>query len=192
MTFEEAHAEFSVRYYLWALEEFRVEIQEGFPLLKRLDTQPSKTCVRLMQQLSVSDQSAFANALVKRFHRQAMTIVGDTLSPDDTQMIQNYIDSGLITSPEEDAVWDRRLAGDPALKLNRKVFTKTLKDFLFPVLGPDIESRGNGEWGYNCRIGSFQAYTRLDVGGRFHQLCYSHDIVFSGYQLLVERASVLS
>lgn len=192
MTFKEAHVEFSARYYLWALGEFRIEIESGFPLLKRLDTQASKTCVRLMRQLSPSDQRLFADALVKRFHLQGVAAFGHNLSSGEMSVIQDYINSLLTTSTEEGTLLSGATAGDQGSKLNRKVFANILKNCLSPLLGNTFEKRGDGEWRYVWRVGDFKVHTYIDIGGRFHQLSYHHNIVFSGFDMLVDHASVHS
>ncbi len=192
MTFKEAHAEFSVRYYLWSLVEFRNEIESGLPLLKRLDTQPSRTCFRLMQRLSSSDKKRFADALVKRFHPQGVAGFGHNISSGEMLVIQDYTNSLLATSTEEGTISSGARAGDQGSKLNRRLFASLLKTCLSPVLGSTFEKHGDGEWRYVWRIGDFQVHTYIDIGGRFHQLRYSHDIVFSGFDMLVDHASVHS
>jgi len=96
MTFNEAQAEFAVRYYRWAREEFRSEVEHRFPLLTKLNTRTSKACLHLMGRLAVNDQLNFAAALVKRFHKQAVQLAGESLSSEETNMIHSHPIRGKI------------------------------------------------------------------------------------------------
>src|SRR5207247_1574195 len=91
-----------------------------------------------------------------------------------------------------EAFFQRRLDGDQSAKLNRGRFIKILKECLTPVLGREDRWGGGGTWRYNTPIDSLRVETYLDTGGTHHQLCYSHRIIFSGHQTLIEQTSALS
>lgn len=53
----------------------------------------------------------------------------------------------------------------------------------------DVKS---GEWQYETKIGPWTVLTRIDTGGRFHQLTYDHCIILSNEKRLMEHISILS
>jgi hypothetical protein len=99
MTFKGAQIQFAIRYYRWARELFRLEVEQGFPLFKRLNTGPSRACLHLMGQLTPENQLRFADGLAKRFRKEALQITGETLNDWETQMIKRYTDSILLPYP---------------------------------------------------------------------------------------------
>jgi len=189
MTFSDAQAEFALRYYRWAREEFRSEVEHGFPSLKRLKTRPSSLCLHWMEQLTPDNQYRFAAALVKRFRKPVLAATGETLNNWETQMIKRYTDSILVTPHPSDA---RPRISAAALKLRRNNMGILLKHYLAPVFKQEPEKRGGGTWRYSSPIADLQLHTHLDFGGRSRLVEYSHSIVFSGYFLLVQFASVES
>lgn len=188
MTLTEAQDEFAIRYYLWAREDFRLEIERNFPLLKQLDIQSSKKCLRLMDDLSLNDKLAFSVALLKGSHKRAVAILGETPNSDENEMVNKYINLPLF----EDAIYEDEPSCYLSPKLNRRFFIKRLKARLATIFGDRFEQRGKNEWRYTSETASLRTHTYIDVGGRFHNLCYSHAIVFEGYYTLVEHTSVLS
>src|SRR5439155_18790290 len=137
--FNDAQAEFAVRYYHWAREEFRSEVEHGFPSLKRLNTRPSRTCLQLMRQLTPENQVRFAAALVKRFRKPVLAITGETIKDWESELIKRYTDSILvIPQPHE----DRPEISAAALKLRRKNMATLVRRYLAPVLRNEPEDRG--------------------------------------------------
>jgi len=193
MTFREAQEEFAVRHYLWAREESRMEVERGFPLLKRMDISICRRYLRRMAQLSPEDQRAFSTLLVKRFHPQAMKLLGEeALTGEEVAEIKRYTAGHAVElDPVEEAFSQRQLAGDPTTKLDRKRFKKIAKECLTPVLGHEDGWGGGGTWRYVKPVGNLEVQTYLDTGGTHHQLCYSHRIIFSGHQTLIEQTSVM-
>ena len=192
MTFQEAQEEFAVRYYLWAGEETRKEVEQGFPLLSRMDTGMCRRYLRRMAQLSTEAQHAFAALLVKRSHPLAMKLLDDPLSSEEIAEITEYADAtALERDALEEAFFQRQVEGDPSTKLNRRRFKKIVKECLAPVLGREDRWGGGGTWRYKTPIENLRVETYLDTGGTYDQLCYSHTIIFSGYQTLIEHTSAL-
>lgn len=189
MTFSEAQAEFAIRYYQWAREEFRREVEQGFPVLKRLKTRPSSLCLYWMAKLTPENQLKFADGLAKRFRKDALQITGETLDDWQVGMIKRYTESG-VSLP--DPRYDRPEISSVALKFQRKNMWEMVKRHLAPVLKGKPENRGGGTWRYSSSIGKLRLDTHLDFGGRSRLVEYSHNIVFSGYYLLIQFASVES
>lgn len=193
MTFTKAQEEFAVRYYLWAREESRLEIERGFPLLKRMDTSICRRYLRQIAQLSPQDQHAFATMLIKRFHPQVIRLLGEeALSSEEVATIKRYTRGHVIElDPVEEAFFQRQIRADPTTKLDRKRFRKIIKESLAPILGQGEKDDGGGTWHYITNIENIRIVTHVDTGGKHDQLSYFHRIIFSGYQALHEQISVL-
>ncbi len=194
MTFNQAQDEFAVRYYLWANEEARMEVEKDFPILKRMDKARCRKFLRHMAQLSKEDQYVFAALMVKRFHPHALKLMGEpSITADEIAEIKRYNDACVMElDPIEQAFLERELAADSTTRLNRKKFTTIVKTSLLPVLGKPDSWGGGGSWRYQNPIGNLRVDTYFDTGGGHHQLCYSHAVIFSGYQTLTEQTSLLS
>jgi hypothetical protein len=189
MTFNEAQAEFAVRYYRWARGEFRREIEQGFPVLKRLKTRPSSLCLHWMAKLTPENQLKFGDGLAKRFRKEALQSTGEGLDDWQKALIKRYTDSTVSIPHPRGDLPDISAA---ALRLRRKNMATLLKSHLAPVFNQEPKNLGGGTWRYTNAIAELQLETHLDFGGRSRLVEYSHNIVFSGYQLLVQFASVES
>ncbi len=187
MTFNEAQAEFALRYYRWAREQFRCEVEQDFPMLKRLNTRPSRACLHWMAQLTPVNQLKFADALAKRFHKQALQITGEALGDWETEMIKRYTDLPIRPFHEDEPAMT-----PAALNLRRRNMATLVKKHLAPVFQQTPKNAGGGVLRYTNPIGRLQLETHLDFGGRSRLVEYSHNIVFTRYFFLVQFASVQS
>lgn len=77
---EAARAEFNLRYYRWALQDFKREIDQGFPWLKGFKTGSPAEVLKLLTARNRDEQMTMANALVKRFHKDAVEAAGDDMT----------------------------------------------------------------------------------------------------------------
>ena len=83
MTFEKAKQEFQVRYYLWAISEWEKEINESFPNLRFFKAGTIWETYQFMQLLNKREQMILAQGLLKRFHPDAVKILGESCSPEE-------------------------------------------------------------------------------------------------------------
>jgi len=189
MTFDEAQSEFAIRYYRWAREEFRREVEQEFPVLKKLKTRPSSLCLHWMARLSRENQFKFAEGLAKRFNREALQTTGESLDDWQTQMIKRYTDSYVALPDPRDVRPD---IGAGKLKSRRKGVLALVKRHVTQVLQQHPENCGGGTWRYTNPIGLLQLETHFDFGGRSRLVEYSHTVVFTRYHFLVHLASIQS
>ena len=169
-----------------------MEIERGFPLLKRMDISICRRYLRRMAQLSSEDQRAFSDLLVKRFHPEALKLLGETLSSEEVAEIKRYTNAGALElDPVEEAFSQRQMRGDLTAKLDRRRLRKIIKEILTPILGREGGGGGGGTWRYSTPVENVRVETYLDTGGTHHQLCYFHRIIFLGHQTLEEQTSVL-
>ncbi len=169
--------EFAVRYYRWASGDFRREIQEDFPFLRRIKGRASLRLMAAMKSLQREEQMRFSTALVKRFHPQALAITGEYLTAEENELVQRYVDSILVPTKEEQEI-DRRIqAGTLCLKLNKKELATLINRELQMILGSPSKVRGSREWWYLASIGDWNVHTNVNVAGRhLYQLDYHHRI----------------
>lgn len=191
MEFEEAQKEFSVRFYRWANEEARLEVEREFPLLRQMDNSSCRIHLRRMERLSTEDQQAFVALLVKRYHPQAIKLLGETpLSDKESDKIKKYVRSFAYESdPVEQEFIQRQLNGDPTTKLDKRRFVKIIKECLEPIFGKEDRGGGGGAWSYTTIIEGLTVRTWINTAGR-NNLQYNHMIVFSGKQYLQRGVSV--
>jgi hypothetical protein len=62
------------------------------------------------------------------------------------------------------------------LTIDRGRFLAAVKAQLAPVLGAGAPFSTTHEWRYDTPLGPWTLVTLIDVGGRAHQLAYSHDL----------------
>lgn len=194
MTYNEALEEFAFRYYLWARDEARLEVEHGYPWLKRMDDEDCRKHLRRMAQLPIEEQQAFTALFVRSRHDpRAVERAGDVpLSSEDIARRNRYYDSlAFEFDPVQQAFLRRQLHGDPTTKLDRRRFRKIVKECLAPIFGKEDRGGGGGWWFYTTSVEGLRVITDVDTGGTVHQLSYSHGILFSEREPLREGISVL-
>jgi hypothetical protein len=184
--------EFAIRYYRWALEDFRREIAQDFPLLRPIKDSLAIRLTGHMQSLDAGERGRLATALVKRAHKRAVELTGDPWGAEEGPLVERYRTISRIPRPEEEA-YRRALFDDPqSLKLNRGALLAHVKRALAPVLGEGAPFSTEHEWRYAMPIGAWTLSTFVDVGGSTHQLSYGHAIHSGDRRILKEGISVLS
>ncbi len=189
-----AQLEFDERYYRWALDDWRREIDEGFPFLTTLQGLLQKPILRLMNSLDGDERWLLAKALVKRGREDGvLTRWGDPFTDEDRQFEQLFLDmvSTVVSQPIILDLKDARARKRVFPKLNRRKFRRHIVTALSPVLGERYENWGGGEWRYNTPVGPWQIMTYIDAGGSIHQLCYEHDIIASEHVYLTQNINLL-
>lgn len=192
MNLQQARQAFQVSYYRWAIEDFRREIDEGVPFLRALT--PGWICrfLALMEQLRRDDQFRLARALIKRFHREALTLTGEYLSAEEARMIENYQNVMLMPSPEEQKLFELETSGRARFKVNRKKFAALIKEQLVAIVGDLLEPVDAYDGWYTISVAGWTIRTYVDTGGRYHQLCYDHTISAAPHMHLQEWINLLS
>ena len=182
--------EFAVRYYRWSLEDCRRETRENFPLLRTVKSSLAIRALAHLESFTGDDRLRVATALVRRCHRKALEITGESWSAHDEEIQQAYMRAARIPRPEEE--WYRQaLLHDPdKLTLNRGGFLAAVKEQLTPVLGSGEPFSTTHEWRYDTPIGPWTLVTFVDVGGTAHQLAYDQRIRGVGPRPLKEGISV--
>jgi hypothetical protein len=181
---ESTRAKFWERLYNWAMEEWRREISEDFPLLKEVERTKGSFAhetLEIMQTLEKDQQWLMARALVLHTFQHFSLSLSDRLTERDKQLFELYRDMcRKIRGGEDASAYFKWLAAKN--KLKRPKLRKCVIDSLRAILGErNKEWSSPSEFVYITPVGLFQIMTRIDTGGRCHQLSYHHRIVDSGY-----------
>jgi hypothetical protein len=182
--------EFAIRYYRWSLDDARRELRENFPLLRAVKSSLVIRAIAYLESLADRDRLCGATALVKRSHRRAVELAGDSWGAEDEAIDRDYRNAGRIPRPDEE--WSRPARLDEAdkLKLDRGQFLSAVKAEPTPVLGTGEPFSTKHEWRYATPLGPWTLETFIDVGATAHQLAYSHAIRAAAPRPLREGVSL--
>jgi hypothetical protein len=184
MNWDEIKEDFAVRYYLWAWEDFKREIEQGFPILRtfrssegqRSIVRGSSECVLdMMLEMTRDEQLFFAGALVKRFHGHALQATGEKMTKEEIEICKDYRARSLVPTESELAARDRYREGQKIIVAKRSMFRKATKVELKKLNMQITEDRGV-LWRYQTRVGDWNIVTEIDTSHRDAQIIYHHNI----------------
>jgi hypothetical protein len=182
--------EFRVRYYRWALREARRGLDEEWPLLRGVKSALVIRTLAYLTSLPADRRRLVVTTLVKRFHRRAVGLTGDTWGADEESIAQEYLETMRIPQPEEEE-YRQALLHDPGrLTIARSRFLAAVRSELAPVLGAGAAFAGQHDWRYDTSLGPWTLVTLVDVGGRYHQLSYTQTIRARHPRPLAETLSI--
>jgi hypothetical protein len=158
MDLDETRREFALRYYQWALEDARREIRDDFPLLRTIKGWTVRRLLARMDSLPEENRLRFGEALVKRFHAQALAIQGETLSAQERALIRDFLDN-LITSLPGELEFNRDLRLGIVRLVKRRALVKLVRQAITPVLGDECEVWGPNVWRYTTSVNGWPLHT---------------------------------
>jgi hypothetical protein len=166
-----------VRYYRWALQDFKREIDEDFPFLKGFKTGPPLEVLQMMSSRNRSEQLALASALVKRFHKEGLEAAGERITADEEATCKEYLSRVPRTQPLELALLSRAAAGEPGVYANRARLLRLVKGEL-KAAGMQVFESENlaGVLSYHNILDGWRIITRVHTRERYAQLAYEHII----------------
>lgn len=167
MTPEAVRSALAVRLYQWALQEWERELGNGLSMLRAVRSFATFRLLELMDRLSLEEQRSLAMALMKRFHPEAVSILGEQPNEAETVVLARWDSWRRNPSKREEMVGERG-------KLDKKRLSGIIKDSL-GFLGPP-EQLGGLEWRYVTTCDGWVVETHLDLGGRFSDVAYHHDL----------------
>jgi hypothetical protein len=159
-------AEFALRLYRWAGAEWKSELASD---CARLMAVPSRTLRRVAERLlalPTSDRERAAAGLLKRFHSEAVTALGDRVLPEEQALVDRVLKMPLRVSP-------------PIPPVDRKLLRRSVRERLTAMTGakPDRSYETGVEWRHVQRVGAVELLTYVDTGGRpVRQVEYSQDV----------------
>lgn len=165
-----------VRFYRWARADFAREVEQGYPLLRSMQSVTVMALLKMMDALPIDEQNQVAAALVKRSHPVACDLVGETLTGeekafvDDRLKYRNRYTGDFMTELRE-------RTGEGCVKTDRGKFKTIVIETLTPMLGSVIQPRTRLSWAYLTHVGDFQLNTTIDLTSTWSiQLRYWHSV----------------
>jgi RHS repeat-associated protein len=173
---------FLVHLYTWCLAQARQEVQQGYRRLAQISNREAALLLNYLEQLNGSDQLTLVLALTKRFHPQAMLLMGDKMDRNETRLGELYIawrrvvnEKGGQLPPDLASVlktFDFPQSADTNL-LTVEI-TRQLESICGPV-DPDWDRGTN--WRHKYSVKNCHLLTYVDVS-RGHTVRYSHQVSF--------------
>jgi hypothetical protein len=186
---EEPRDALLARYYRWALADSQREVEQGLPMVRLVRSVGALTFIEMMRARSKEEQFLIARLLVKWAHK-AIAEPLDPLTPDEARNAEAWVqERGNHIARDGYRMANQLAAGQPA-EVDRRRFASEVKANLANVCGPH-EDLGQGVWQHEQSVGDLLVQTRIDVGGRQHQLTYGHTLKISG-NVWMEHVSLLS
>jgi hypothetical protein len=168
---EPARAEFSLRFYEWALQDARREWEQDFPFLRRIHSNVASAFFSFVNKLSQNERAIFRDGLVRGAHRTALLLKGEELTGDEKELLERFRLALLANTSDVQDLEGRISAQE------RRVASQKLRGFLnsklAAVLGDSRENWGRGVWRYRSTIAGWLFDTYIDTGGKY-QLRYHH------------------
>jgi hypothetical protein len=168
--------------YDWSVQATEREINRECETLSRLKNSSATLYAKFIADSGTKAPSA-GLALVKRFHLPALKLKGEEFTPEDQQLVGEFISF---------ARFKRFAAKNPTAvvkareKIRKGVLAKDLRARLDPLLGT-AELFAGGLWKYETAAGSFRIATYVDIGGRL-PLRYSHKIIARSGRTICETS----
>jgi hypothetical protein len=184
----DAKREFAIRYYRWALEQWRLEIDGGFPLLRAIRHSSCAEILEIMSTMSRSERLKMAEILTKWFHPDAVKALGQTLTPEEREMFEHWrhVRARLYRESAEYAAC--------AKPRQKKIapLRAAIKELVAPVIGKEVEAYRGVLYQYELLIGRWTVVTRVDFTGRADDFVYDHVIRSSADSRELCRVSATS
>jgi hypothetical protein len=189
---------FLVQYYIWAQEETRRELIADFPRVRRVNGTLAQKYVRFIATLKPSVAFVAASALVKRYHKRALELMGESLSEQDHLWIERFLTFEEPFTPTwNPAIADKNYRNVIESLEQHPHFDKTklageLRRRLRGVFGSDGDNTINRQGRrYLTERGPLVLNTDIDWGGRL-PLRYSHTLFIANAQRVTHDISLLS
>jgi hypothetical protein len=177
MDFELLQREFNLRYYRWALQDSRREIENDFPFVGGFKSGPTWHVKDMMAKMPLNNRLFFGAALVKRFHKEAVEAAGDQITEAETKQCDEYLRRALYPSSAGFALERRLRAGERAVYANRTTLARLVKLELKSVgLRPFESENVAGVLSYQSTIDGWQIITQVHTREKHAQLAYNHII----------------
>jgi hypothetical protein len=179
--------EFAIRYYRWALQQWRLEVDQDFRTLRSIAGPISANAVRAFEHLERDERLSVGFALVKHLNKAALCVLGEEFTLSDERLVKMHFQR---TSDQLDRqMWAMDRAGNPrdpwhpSMTRHRPAtaaasLRKGVHRALEPVLGQDLYRFDPCRWRYRTPVGRWTILTEVFFRVGVGDLAYSHEIRF--------------
>ncbi len=172
-------------YYCWAREQVVGEVASNFETLRELRTPLTSHFLKIMASLPDSAQVVMWKHLLKRFHVDGATAMGDPISDDDRREIQRYdVLRRTLLATLDPEVSSGQIASAAQLQ-------EAARDALSHRFRVSPEKCGKKLLRFVNSYRGGVVHTYLDASSSNYQLCYWHNVLTTSGQIVLERCSVL-
>lgn len=175
----------AVRYYEWSCEHSEDEFRSGFPLLSTVLGASAWKLIEYAETLSALERSRLPSALVKRFNARALALIGHAIDPQETKLIDEY----LNFSSEKRRVFYEQIDYGYAKRGNKRVIRKMVTKQLGNVIGEALLDP-SGTVKYEMKANGWRLRTLIDYGGSYGQITYGHALIPDGLNPLFPTISL--
>jgi hypothetical protein len=167
----EDEREFRVRYYRWALEQSRLEVERGFPLLRGMTGPRCRDILEIVERADPRERQRILQTLTKMAHREAREALGEAVSPDETAVFQRMIDLRRAAADR------RRRKGGSGLFASlwqKRIPRSTIRNTIQPVLGRAVEVYRDRLYSFEAVIGRWLIVTEVYIEDKDREMWYRH------------------
>lgn len=176
--------EFRLRFFRWALREWEREAAAGLPMLRKVQHPSAFRSVEFFESLPRERWVEVSRALTKRFHPDAVKLLGQGLTEEETGLIERCDLHRRNPSRRE-----QETSGTSTL--TKRQVAAIVKGALSFLGAPELLGSAT-EWRHRFEHQGWVIHTYLDVGGRFNSASYSHDIAHGDKPPFLRLVSLLS
>lgn len=183
---------FAVRYYKWAIQDSLREIESNFSLLSTIKSQNIFRFLEIVVSMPRSAQEELFLALIKRFHKRAVELTGETLSAVEKGLIHACDQARLVPASMNQKVFPDSNLNYSYSKSQREALADIFRKDWLRFCGGSVERFEVGELRCINGCDDWRIDTYMDFNGRYHRLSYEHRIVDDNHQVLSRGISLTS
>ena len=185
---QEVRLAFAVKHYHWAQARFAQEVRGGFPLLRQFEKAGAKVFLETIGEMAPNDQTLFAQALLRRYHVDAVTCLNETSCREEQLLIERYIER------INESMWQNNESQPFPLSnpIPRRQLRKLLADRVGDRFGKQIKSDLPGSICAERRTENIVVHTFFYTAGQIDSLRYWHDVRNENGDRIAELLSVLA
>ena len=172
MDVQTAYQEFRIRRYPWALEEFRREIDQGYPYLRTIANRRVQSWLFLLQGLNNDEKQMLSYLLIKRVFRMVIADAGDPFTAEDAALLKQYERVLPMLPPKTP---DPSHGDINKIKIRR--LASRIIERLSPILGDQRTHFSEMEWSYVTPVGDWNVTTEITIyNPREPEVRYWHSV----------------
>jgi hypothetical protein len=175
--------EFALRYYRWSLSDSERELEEDFPLVRRIKSSIALLFLDFAESSKRQNTRKLMTGNIKRFNPRGAELAGDSVNDEEGAVRQEFLDyltpevvlqgqrlTSKRVSPRASLIREQEFAGRS--RIERKTLKQALVRSLEPLLAKPERAPAAGLH-YWLPVDGWHLATSLDLSGR-KQLYYGH------------------
>lgn len=191
---EKVDKEFSMRFYQWCLQEAKKEIEQDYPILRKINSSSTLAMIDRLNLLSESDRYFLISSLIKGTHQR---YINQELTQEEQDIIKHYqnqdvrvacytkhlnaFEMGVYNLACQTAAANTReeikKRYNEIIKLDKKKLKASIEAKLKPICGKVCGRDGSNNWDHCLNYGSYLIETNVDISIRFRCIQYCHAII---------------